>query len=320
MLSALLIPLVVVTSLLVINQNQSIEFAEKEIVGANYLNPAVDILQNVALHRSYAAKKQSGQKVDGELQQVRDAISKALAKLEVQDAEFGEQLKTNGVVDEIKSEFDSLVAGIGNYGLTEIKAKHSQLISKIQALIANVGDTSNLILDPDLDSYYLMDVIVVRLPNVLEELAQTRDLAVSALGWGIDPSVKNDLLTRSVISQTGVENTQRSINVAIENNASLAGRLQDPTEQFVSQANKLIELVGDIVKAPRIDEIYVPQGLAGNSAYFMKPSGAKKMIDLTAEYGMWPNDALMCRQLVPTLGQTKTYYTYVQGTESTTSL
>jgi len=80
------------------------------------------------------------------------------------------------------------------------------------------------------------------------------------------------------------------------------------------------ESAGDIVKAPRIDEIYVPQGLAGNSAYFMKPSGAKKMIDLTAEYGMWPNDALMCRQLVPTLGQTKTYYTYVQGTESTTSL
>ena len=80
------------------------------------------------------------------------------------------------------------------------------------------------------------------------------------------------------------------------------------------------ESPGDIVRAPLIDDISVPQGIAGNSSYYIEPSGAVKMMQLTAEYGMWPNDALMCRQLVPTLGQTKQYYTYVQGTASTTTL
>lgn len=70
---------------------------------------------------------------------------------------------------------------------------------------------------------------------------------------------------------------------------------------------------------PRIDEPTVPQGLAGNSAYIMKPSGAKKMLDLVAEFGAWPNDAIMCYQLIQGLGVTKTYYTKVQGTRSTTS-
>lgn len=72
-------------------------------------------------------------------------------------------------------------------------------------------------------------------------------------------------------------------------------------------------------RPPVIDDLSVPQGIAGNSAYIMKPSGAKKMLDLVDEYGLWPNDALMCRQLVPTLGITKEYYTKVLGFGSTTS-
>lgn len=72
-------------------------------------------------------------------------------------------------------------------------------------------------------------------------------------------------------------------------------------------------------RPPVIDDLSIPQGIAGNSAYIMKPSGAKKMLDLVDEYGLWPNDALMCRQLVPTLGITKEYYTKVLGFGSTTS-
>jgi len=75
-----------------------------------------------------------------------------------------------------------------------------------------------------------------------------------------------------------------------------------------------------IQRPPMIDYEHVPQGIAGNSAYIMKPSGAKKMLDLVDEYGLWPNDAIMCRQLVPTLGVTKEYYTKVLGFGSTTSL
>ena len=82
---------------------------------------------------------------------------------------------------------------------------------------------------------------------------------------------------------------------------------------------KIQEQENALSRAPDIDHVMVPQGIAGNSSYYMEPAGAKKMLALVEEYGAWPNDALMCRQLVPTLGQTKKYYTYVQGLESTTS-
>ena len=84
--------------------------------------------------------------------------------------------------------------------------------------------------------------------------------------------------------------------------------------------DKILERSEFFQPVPRIDEFNVPQGLAGNSAYVIKPEGAKLMIELTQEYGMWPNDALMCYQLVPRLGVTRNFYTRIQGLRSTTTL
>ena len=73
-----------------------------------------------------------------------------------------------------------------------------------------------------------------------------------------------------------------------------------------------------IQPVPDIDEFNVPQGLAGNSAYIIKPNGAKNLIKASKDHGVWPNDALMCKQIIPNLGVTKTYFTRVQGLPSTT--
>jgi GR25 family glycosyltransferase involved in LPS biosynthesis len=75
-----------------------------------------------------------------------------------------------------------------------------------------------------------------------------------------------------------------------------------------------------VVFAPSVDDPSIPQGLPGNSSYIIKPSGAKKMLKLVEEYGLWPNDALMCKQLIPQIGCTQRFYTRVQGIRSTTSL
>ena len=75
----------------------------------------------------------------------------------------------------------------------------------------------------------------------------------------------------------------------------------------------------DIQSVPQIDAWNVPQGLAGNSAYIIKPQGAKDLIAKVKEIGAWPNDALMCYQNIANMGVTKTFYTKVQGLPSTTT-
>jgi|SRR5210317_660458 len=75
-------------------------------------------------------------------------------------------------------------------------------------------------------------------------------------------------------------------------------------------------------KTPLIDgpsDPPLPSGLPGNSAYLITPFAAKALLDKVAEIGMWPNDALMCRQLFPWLQVTYPYFTKVQGVVSTTT-
>jgi len=75
----------------------------------------------------------------------------------------------------------------------------------------------------------------------------------------------------------------------------------------------------EILPVPTVDRFEIPQGLAGNSAYFIKPEAAKELIYKVQELGAWPNDAIMCKQLISGMGVTKKYFTKVQGTLSTTS-
>lgn len=97
------------------------------------------------------------------------------------------------------------------------------------------------------------------------------------------------------------------------NNPMYATRKAREFKELVLKSNK------EVTQVPWIDNMSVPQGLAGNSAYIITPAGAKKMLKLVDEYGLWPNDAIMCRQLIPQLGVTTKFYTQVQGTPSTTS-
>jgi len=73
-----------------------------------------------------------------------------------------------------------------------------------------------------------------------------------------------------------------------------------------------------IQPVPDVDEFNIPQGLAGNSAYIIKPNGANNIIKAAKDHGVWPNDALMCKQIIPNLGVTKKYFTRIQGLPSTT--
>lgn len=66
-------------------------------------------------------------------------------------------------------------------------------------------------------------------------------------------------------------------------------------------------------------DLPLPNGLAGNSAYIIKPWAAKKLLDKTAEIGIWPNDAVMCRQFFPWLQQYTDWITSVQQIRSTTT-
>lgn len=60
-----------------------------------------------------------------------------------------------------------------------------------------------------------------------------------------------------------------------------------------------------------------PDGLAGNSAYVIKPIAAMHLMEVFRDLGVWPNDATMCRQLVPRMQEHYPFITRVDPEVST---
>jgi len=67
-------------------------------------------------------------------------------------------------------------------------------LDRAGALVTRVGNQSNLILDPDLDSYYTMSLIVLRYPALLDVVAQTAPRLRAAAGSAtVDPADRTRL-------------------------------------------------------------------------------------------------------------------------------
>ena len=88
---------------------------------------------------------------------------------------------------------------------------------------------------------------------------------------------------------------------------------------FFRQVEAQKKGIHDVPSIDSAGEPPLPMGLAGNSAYVIKPHAAAKLLEKVNEIGMWPNDAIMCKQLFPGLLKvTYPFYTTTQGTISTT--
>lgn len=102
-------------------------------------------------------------------------------------------------------------------------------------------------------------------------------------------------------------------NIVGINNPLGATRRAQLFHDIIQKNNKEIQPV------PTIDDFNVPQGLAGGSAYIIKPAGAEELISTVFKYGLWPNDAIMNKQLINKMGVSKIFYTTLQRLPSTTN-
>lgn len=93
-------------------------------------------------------------------------------------------------------------------------------VAALRSLTVRVGDKSNLILDPDLDSYYVMDLVLLKLPEVADIAEQIHDHAarVKAAGGETDEQASAFAVLLGKLA-SAVEGTSASLAAAIDGNA-----------------------------------------------------------------------------------------------------
>src|SRR5689334_15323986 len=81
-------------------------------------------------------------------------------------------------LDAIRAELDGVMGSAERAeayaklrGEVKVPPAPAETRTALLSLLTKVGDASNLILDPDLDSYYVMDILVVKLPVAFDASA-----------------------------------------------------------------------------------------------------------------------------------------------------
>lgn len=178
-----IIPLVLATYFWVKETNYKINFAGAELEGIRYLRPASQLLVHVELHdlavragdTQQAARLESV--VDGDFREL-DAVDNDLHdSLATTSAALSDRERGGSLPSRLQTTWESLkVSGGGTNG----SKLHDQLVTDIRGLITQVGDSSKLILDPDLDTYYIMDALLLQEP-AFTDLLQTLGAQMDAL-------------------------------------------------------------------------------------------------------------------------------------------
>lgn len=119
-------------------------------------------------------------------------------------------------------------------------------VSALRALVAKISDGSLLTLDPDLDSYYVMDSAVFKLPEIVEA---TADLATGGHAEGADPVVARAIAVRRLSS--AADALGASVAAAMDGNpdGSLKAAMAAPVADLVAAA-KAFAAAGEDAAAP----------------------------------------------------------------------
>jgi twitching motility protein PilJ len=242
----LLVPLGLLIYDFSVASSTDIRFAEKEILGVQYLAPVRRLLQHAAQHRDLAVLVLAGDASQEAARKAREAEVEAdLKALAAVDERLGTALGTAGLVRSLTADWQGTRDHVTLRGLDAPGsfAEHTALLAEAYDLIRRVGDSSNLILDPDLDSYYLMEAVVVSLPQAAEALGQLR-----GFGAGVARRGAATIQERAQLGQLAeggrqqVQSMQRGFGVAVATNPALATSIGAPVKEMMSGVDAFLNL------------------------------------------------------------------------------
>lgn len=261
LLLTFVLPFAIVVYQLVAEIDRHTDFTQAELHGNAYLRPLEQLLKEVPLSQLLAQRYFQQAIPAQDLVQQQLEVEQTMQTLTQLQAEWGDELDTaqpykvlSQTQQQLQHKITQQVASkrTSSADKIEIQQLHTRLIQAIRSLISHVGNTSNLILDPDLDSYYLIDAILLKLPVTQDLLGQARLLGEEIIReQRFLPKQKSKLIGLSSLIQANVGATQTGISVAFRKNPShnLRSRLQSPLQVFV-RANEafLAQLNQEVVQ------------------------------------------------------------------------
>lgn len=298
----------------------NITFAEQEIKGNAYQRPLAHLLNESGSLRVLLAMARGGADVTA---QVKDQIGslnthmEALKKVQAQygaDLQFTEEGLKARAREHLKMEtveklWEDAASAFSANPAGDHDGAMASFISSVRGMIAHSGDTSNLILDPDLDSYYLMDVTLIALPQTMDRLAAigTALYPQSAFSHSktVDERTEAAVMAR-MLKEADIDRVVADMDVSLKEDANFYGKsaryetnIKPVLDEYVAQNTAMVDLVKKIGAGenPTQKELLETLSAAQKTAHTFWATGFDELDDLlqtrVADYQHQQGKALM---------------------------
>lgn len=228
-----LISIIVLTFQLGSKLYADIEFAQMEMKGVAYEKPVLKLLDEIADFQLATLRKFSGDtEAEKDIQEGSASIDALFFELDGVHKKYGEDLaitvenltahnRPDVTPAALKKNWEVIKADLSN------QKAFDDILSNLTILIGEIGDNSNMILDPELDSYYLADLSINTLPATLKKLADIKSQTYISLLQNAGTLSKKERFTTNVnitvVREQFLAKTQTAIATSISSDAKSNG-------------------------------------------------------------------------------------------------
>ena len=201
------------------NKNINIAFSAKEIIGIEYNREVFPVFNLAQQLRRDASAAATGGVAPPSLAEVKTKLKAAQDQLAAVNTRLGGELGTAKAFDQVQKAFAAAEKAASPTAVFEAHTAH---IQSLVALLTFVTDSSNLTLDPDIDSYYLMDAVFFRIPDIVESSSKLRALGLELMKAGSITAERQRILNNALpIADFQIGNMRDGLGKAFAYNPDL---------------------------------------------------------------------------------------------------
>jgi len=234
----LLLPLVLLAGALWHTKQASIEFTRKEQLGAAAMQDFARFLHALTQVRN-AVRAGMGNKLDThtDLEAAQKTADDALATMLEHLQQSHDPMGLSASVNNLEAAWRkacTIKGGVDQAGRTVF----GPVVGSAQEVMVRLGDDSNLVLDPEVASYYLINAMVLTMPNAIERVGQVWGWSAYAESRGaLEAHDQGRLIAWLSQSQGDVRDLRTYIGRAAKADPSVGSRINlsalDATEAFL---------------------------------------------------------------------------------------
>ena len=232
--------------------NKGISFVRLEQAGVTYEGPVLQLLEDVLQHQrlvnSFTVNHSASEDDVVKQEQVVDADIKSVDAV---DATLGGTLGASGAWSKLKSQWQSVLDTDNSNSESASETAHQAFVDNIVAFIQTVGNNSNLILDPDVDSYYTMDSALTQMPQVVVNVTRAGELAsAAAQHHSLSSTDRTNLTVLTGLISSPLSSLTGNVQQVEQFNSSVKSALDPLQNTAVSQTNGFLGTVQQNLLAP----------------------------------------------------------------------